>query len=291
LDAACYPNATCNAGLRCINNVCTEMLQEPTRCIVNGMKDGAEDGIDCGRSCAVACSNLDSGMADVALETTTPTLQRCGDLKPGSKTGVYRIDPPGQSSFETVCDTSMPGGPWALVYRTTGKVGSTPITFWKIPYADRFQSKGLPNDAIFYGPAAYKYGLVYRDLVVDEMGVSATLFEAQTSGLDALTMKFNAPMFVSGVMSVFNSQFAAGWSSLDYDNDSEPTYNCAVAFSGITQHYSTCWNYNLAVDDEGKDLAWGPHVIRSALVSLSLYGDPAVTYYPRVKEITRWTKW
>jgi hypothetical protein len=288
IDAACYPNATCNAGLTCRDARCI-ITPASAGCIANGMKDPAEEGIDCGGACSAACIK-DAGVVDapVVSEASRP-LRSCVDLPTGATTGVYRLEPAGRTPFETVCNTSMPGGPWALVYRSKGQEMSAPTEFWKILYPARFQTKGLPRDALFYEPNVYYLGKTYRDMVVDVNGTEALAFEATTDGIDPSTMRFMAPRFHAGNEATYASQFASGWSSLDHDDDTY-TLNCAKEFSGVTQHYSTCWNYNLGADETNTDTAWGPHVNRSILTAIGLTA-PAGPAYPRVREITRWAKW
>ena len=63
----------------------------------------------------------------------------------------------------------------------------------------------------------------------------------------------------------------------------------------MTQHYGSCWSYNLGSDAEpsGTDLAddqrVGPHVYKVVLAGLNLAGDGSD--FSRVSRISRFVKW
>ncbi|HWO21076.1 MAG TPA: hypothetical protein VNO30_20050 [Kofleriaceae bacterium] len=106
-------------------------------------------------------------------------------------------------------------------------------------------------------------------------------------------MAFIAPVRVSGSLGVFREQFAAGWSSPDFDGDPHVAYNCASYYSNVTQHYSNCWAYNLGSDADAPflDGGVGPHVSNSILVELGLSLPPGNGNYSRVNRITRYVRW
>jgi hypothetical protein len=224
-----------------------------------------------------------------AAADAQPILRACSELPAGAPTGVYRLQPAGRMPFETVCNTEMPGGPWALVYRSKGAERMQPLEFWKILYSARFQRKGLPLEDFFYEPNIYAVGTTYRDVIVDVAGKSAVAFEASAASMNPVTMHFVSPLLRGGDRRIFESQFAAGWSSLDHDDDPKPS-NCAFEYGGVTQHYSQCWAYNLGVDEVLTDLKWGPHMQRQILLELGLTA-PGMAAYPRIGEVTRWAKW
>lgn len=74
---------------------------------------------------------------------------------------------------------------------------------------------------------------------------TATSFDSNPAS--AGFMKFSGATMVSGDTNIFNAQFASGFSAPDFDNDTH-TANCAIDYSGVSQHYSVCWSYNLGSD-------------------------------------------
>jgi hypothetical protein len=194
----------------------------------------------------------------------------------------------GAAPIETLCDFKSPDGPWALVHNSVGKEGKT-LAFWQIAYADRLMHKGIPDvEENYYAGELFLVGKTYRDTIVDLAGKSVLALEATTSGLDPMTMHFANPVYVAGSDNVYKQNFAAGWSSADHDGDTFPQ-NCAVSFSGVTQHYGTCWAYNLGANEAGIDAGWGPHLNSTTAAELGLRTDGSA--YTRVARVSRWTKW
>ena len=211
----------------------------------------------------------------------------------GKPSGVYYLqDPVTAAAFETYCDQDRSGGGWALVYRSVLKMDGTTTTFWQIPYAMRMAQKGeaMPG-ANFYAPTLYREGREYVDVITDLQNASAVSVAATATGFNPTTMKFTGPVKMSGDQSAFDNQFAAGWAASDYDGDTAATENCAAFYSGVAQHYGSCWNYNLGADADLPylDGGVGPHVQSGSLAGLGLSTDG--TPYSRVNEIARWTRW
>ncbi len=104
-------------------------------------------------------------------------------------------------------------------------------------------------------------------------------------------MQFLTPSFVSGNVGLYNSHFAAGWSSFDFDGDTSGSQNCAVTYANVTQHYAGCWSYNLGADVESPiaDGSVGPHVLSTTLTNLGLANDGS--NFSRVRRITRFARW
>ncbi|MDM8557780.1 hypothetical protein [Candidatus Parabeggiatoa sp. HSG14] len=164
------------------------------------------------------------------------------------------------------------------------------LAFWQIPYQDRFKVKGIPELGFnYYNPTLYQTGpAIYVDVVEDLDGKVAMLMTASADGIDPKTMKMINPKFLGGQDGAYNAQFASGWSSDDYDGDTSSTDNCATHFGKITQHYSSCWNYNLGADADSPvdDKHWGPHLHSPDAQSLNLKTDGSG--YTRVRRITRY---
>lgn len=227
-------------------------------------------------------------------ETAVCVYRKCGDVPKGSPSGAYLIDLDGPGPnpiFEIYCDMDTDGGGWALVYNSIGSDAGTTLAFWSIPYAERFSAKGVPaRDENFYFGSLYLYGKEYRDEVEDLFGASVEVMRARADGIDRESMAFVEPMLVSGSSLVFDRQFQAGWSSIDFDGDAFDG-NCASVYGGVTQHYASCWVYNLGADDDmpREDSGWGPHISLQVAKAFGLGGDGTVV--SRVKRISRWTRW
>jgi len=163
------------------------------------------------------------------------------------------------------------------------------LTFWQIPYEDRFKVKGVPDLRFnYYNPTLYQRGTAtYIDVVEDLDGKVAVLMKATAEGIDPKTMKMINPKFLEGDKGVFQRQFASGWSSDDYDGDTADI-NCAARYAKVTQHYHGCWYYNLGSDAESpfQDKHWGPHLYDTPVQSLNLKTDGSS--FTRVLRITRY---
>jgi hypothetical protein len=183
------------------------------------------------------------------------------------------------------------GGGWALVYNSVGSDSGSTLPFWNIPYAGRFDAKGIPAmDENFYLGSLYMFGRDYRDEIEDLVGTVVEAMRASADGIDTSNMHFNGPRHVSGDAEIYFSQFGSGWSSPDFDSDSHPD-SCSRLFRNVTQHYASCWAYNLGADadEPSEDRGWGPHLATFLAERLRLVGDGSA--YTRVKRISRWTRW
>ncbi len=222
-----------------------------------------------------------------------------------TRSGTYWIKPSAASTARPVyCEQELHGGGWTLLLNSVGAEGGPTHDFWVISYADRFVRKGLPDiRQNVYEPELYIYGSDYLDTVVDHYGADKTpreMFTATAAGIDQATMHMVSPVCGGPQADVCASQFAAGWSSptvgavpaADYDTD--PT-NCAAAY-GTTQHYSSCWRYNLGADADADhvDDGWGPHINDTDGPELGLTGSGpfpvAGDVYFRVDRISRFVK-
>ncbi len=163
------------------------------------------------------------------------------------------------------------------------------LAFWQIPYKDRFKVKGVADLRLnYYNPTLYQNGpATYIDVVEGLEGKVAILMKASAEGIDPKTMKMINPKFLIGIKGVYDHQFAAGWSSDDYDGDTYGT-NCAPRYGKVTQHYGSCWRYNLGADADSpvQDSHWGPHFYSPTAQSLNLKTDGSS--YSRVRRITRY---
>jgi hypothetical protein len=166
------------------------------------------------------------------------------------------------------------------------------LKFWQIPYADRLKIKGIPDIRFnYYNPTLYLQGAAtYIDVVEDLDGNVALLMIATADGIDPKTMKMINPKFVEGHKRIYDIQFAAGWSSYDYDGDMWDKH-CAQRFGKITQHYNQCWIYSLGSDADSpyEDSYWGPHFGQFYLnLNLKRDGGADESKSIRVRRITRY---
>jgi hypothetical protein len=181
------------------------------------------------------------------------------------------------------------------VYNSVLRLDGTTTAFWNIAYADRFATIGAPSTSDnYYAGSMYRRGTSFLDVITDLDGKDAVAMRADSQGLNPQTMAFISPVRVSGNPGVFENQFAAGWSSRDFDGDQD-TGNCATQYSNVTQHYDSCWIYNLGSDYDVPRLdgGVGPHVHRDALIELGLQPQSPADggLHSRVKRITRYVRW
>lgn len=257
------------------------------------------------------------GTGGTMTTTSTPTdPTSCWDaLQQGmTDSGVVTIDPNGDGTkIEVYCDQVNDEGGWALLYNSLGVENGTTPAFWNIPYEARLATKieppGPPGlDKNYYAGSLYIHGKEYRDDIVDLGGSEVrNVMRATADGIETATMKFISPKVVTGInlnSAIYNDQFAKGWSAPgdpDFDGD-EAGYNCAVFWGNITQHYASCWKYNLGADGNVADKSddnWGPHVFNSVIDQInlaspngaSLAKQPNDNDASRVNRISRFVRW
>lgn len=238
-----------------------------------------------------------------------------------SQSGVVMIDPDTESlpepAIEVYCDQVNMGGGWALVYTSVGDPSGQTTAFWNIPYEQRLEvvnPNGAPSlDKNYYAGRLYKYGIEYRDDIVDTLGVEAIgVVHAKAPSIDQNNMHFMNPVKQQDNLSddVFYSQFAGGWACAGHDYDMDAS-DCFATW-GVTQHYGGCWYYSLGADlgltgnpPDHTDGGWGPHIsnatlftINAALAmqappkpSLTPVGDPNPGYSTRLQRISRFARW
>ncbi|MFN3198303.1 MAG: fibrinogen-like YCDxxxxGGGW domain-containing protein [Bradymonadia bacterium] len=241
--------------------------------------------------CASAATMLYVGMAQAQTPTSCSSIVNNG-LSNGD--GVYTIDPDGaggNAAFDVYCDMTTDGGGWAMLYNSVGDPGGQTTAFWQFPYAERLNVKGTPNlSSNFYAGSLYIYGTEYRETFTDIAGTTAEAYRATATGFNTTNMRFTNPTLLTGTDNGYACQFASGWSSTNYDGDTNGG-NCASSYSSVTQHYCSCWTYNLGSDADADrfDGGWGPHIFGSRLDPLGLVSDG--TRYSRLGAVTRWVRW
>jgi hypothetical protein len=250
----------------------------------------------------------DADLADAAvidansLGTELEPAAGCTALRDalGPVSGVYWVKhpDPARPAFQAYCEQELEGGGWALVYNSVFRMDGTTTAFWQILRDDRFKTKGALGIADnYYAGSNYLLGSSFLDTITDRVGTTAVAAVVDSEGLDPETMHFNAPVKVSGNDSIFTSHFASGWSSPDHDDD---TYNgtppnCANYYSDVTQHYGSCWAYNLGSDADLPylDGGVGPHVNNGVLTALglALQTSTGAGSYSQVNRISRYVRY
>jgi hypothetical protein len=236
------------------------------------------------------------------LGTEVNPAAGCGELLTalGPVSGVYwvRHPDPARPSIQVYCEQELEGGGWALVYNSVFRPGGGTTEFWQIPYADRFQTKGVLGVADnYYSGGNYFLGTSFLDTITDLVGTTAVAAVVDSKGLQPEKMTFIEPSLVAGNTSIFTSHFASGWSAPDYDGDpyTGTPPNCANYYSNVTQHYGTCWTYNLGSDADVPylDGGVGPHVHNDVLTALelSLQGATGAGIYSQVNRISRYVRY
>jgi hypothetical protein len=207
------------------------------------------------------------------------------------QSGRYFINPSGANAYPVWCDMDTNGGGWTMVYNSVMSVDT--LDFWYILYADRFGTRGSPDVATnFYNGDVYKFGRTYMDVIEDLRGKTVVGMVATTTGINTTNMSFASPAQVSGDTGIYGAQFAGGWAGPDADFDTYSAGNCSASYANVTQHYSSCWSYNLGADADSPvaDGNAGPHVYTGVMSALGLSGDGSGSY-SRVRRITRYAKW
>ncbi|GMV43093.1 MAG: hypothetical protein AMXMBFR64_48090 [Myxococcales bacterium] len=243
----------------------------------------------------VAPGQSGSGIPGTSADTAAESCVAVRDGG-GTASGPYWIDPTGGTKWDAFlgfCDQQTNGGGWLMLFNSVGDVGGQTLSFWQMPYAERFRMKGWaePLRNFYYGEL-YKYGTEYMDTAADLGGNEAVLFHASAMGINATTMAMQSPTLISGGTG-YSSQFASGWASLDADFDVH-SGNCSTSYSSVMQHYSACWTYNIGSDADGPhaDGGWGPHIYSGAAAGVFAGGGVLDgSSYTRVNRITRWVRW
>lgn len=209
--------------------------------------------------------------------------------------GLYWLRSPAAADppFQAFCEQALNGGGWVMLYNSVRTNGRT-TAFWQFKYVDRLKQLGSPAaDQNYYNGSLYLIGKDYMDVITDLQGKTVVAAVMSATGFNAATMQFTAPTLVVGNTSIFQSQFAGGWSAQDYDGDAAPTRSCSTLYSNVAQHYSNCWAYNLGsdADDPPLDGGVGPHANTNVLTPLNLAVQPNGGVYSQVRRIARYTRW
>lgn len=262
-----------------------------------------------GATTTYLCSATPVSDAGAAIGTIANPAGSCSAIKaatPTAPSGVYWVRNPAPAdpsltnlAVQVYCEQDALSGGWAMVYNSV--MGTNTLDFWNITYLQRLWRRGTPGiDTNFYDGSLYQTSSAqYLDLMTDLNNTTVIAMQASATGMDPLTMKFNGPVNMApgnpGQSNVFLQHFSRGWSSSDFDGDTAGN-NCASQFSGVTQHYGSCWVYNLGSDGDlvGSnylDGRVGPHAENTLLGQLALALQPGGGAYSRVKRITRFVRW
>jgi hypothetical protein len=262
----------------------------------NADATGPADAGD-GDDAAIDAMIVDGPPSDALLGSKDNPARSCVELRTAAMpSGVYWLAAPaGQSvaSFEVYCEQVLNGGGWALMENSVRRADGKTTAFWQFKFADRLKQMGAPAlDQNYYNGAIYLLGSEYMDFFVDLQDKAAVAAVMTATGFDPMKMTFTMPTFVTGNTQVFNGQFAAGWSSSDFDNDLA-TASCPALDNNVAQHYNNCWAYSLGsdADDPRLDGGVGPHVHNPVLTERGLSLQPGTGVYSQVKRISRFARW
>jgi hypothetical protein len=227
----------------------------------------------------------------VRVRMITRYVKATSDASPSFFTELSSTQIPSNADHGEVLYRSV-----ANTNRSAAADANNPLKFFSIPFAARLTDKGdCKNGSMCYRPSLYNSNLGKKLLVTDTIvgsdGVERVIFKAKIGGIDPNTMKVRGAEYIEGIRSVFDNQLAAGWASKDYDSDTWSN-NCAVYYSGITQHYGACWVYNLGSDADSDllDESWGPHIHRDHAPAGFLPERADASPYARARAITRYVK-
>ncbi|NUN16176.1 MAG: hypothetical protein HUU55_21325 [Myxococcales bacterium] len=232
------------------------------------------------------------GCTKATAQTSCQNLLNAGQ----TSSGLYWIDLTGGDPSDATriyCDMDNAGGGWAVLYNSVGTVNGSTTAFWQIPYLLRMTPKGTSGIGDnYYNPAYYLTGTQYAEIFEDLNRKTIVAFVASVTGFNPTTMRFINPNLISGNSGNYGCQFAAGWSAVDYDGDTEGGSNCSESYCNVTQHYCGCWNSNIGCDADNSggnvtDGGWGPHLGNAQ--DWGLYDDGSA--YDRLRRITRLVKW
>jgi|GEM_PF-2943201 len=243
-------------------------------------------------SLLVLCTALPA-LAETAPGAAPATaLENCQALQNAgvALSGTYWIRPSGGYPRTAYCDMETNGGGWTLVYNSVLGINTT--EFWNIAHWERFSRRGQPRiESLFYEGSLYPHGRSYMDVIEDLRGKSVVVLVAEASGIDPYSMRFISPRFISGHPGTYSNHFSAGWASPDFDGDLWSEQNCAIYHGNVTQHYHSCWYYNLGMggDVPAYDGGVGPHLHSGTAASVGLVSDGSD--YTRVRRISRFVKW
>lgn len=236
---------------------------------------------------------IDGTPGEDPLGSANNPAASCAELRDAdAASGVYWIRHPSLEdvALELYCEQELGGGGWALLYNSVMTEGET-TAFFQIVYADRFEEKGDPHPAEnYYHGALYLLGTQYLDVITDLADTTVVAARVDAQGVNEESMAFQLPTLIAGNGSIFGSHYSGGWSSSDRDGDPYES-NCAAVYCNVSQHYSSCWSYNLGCDVGGDDGGVGPHVNDGVLTAIGLAVQPDSGDYSRVKRITRFTRW
>jgi hypothetical protein len=150
---------------------------------------------------------------------------------------------------------------------------------------------GSSLSANVYNGALYRFAQEYRDQIVDSTNRAVDVMLATATGIDQYNMALVNPLRLSGDQAIYDAQFAAGWSTATFNADTHVGQNCATLYQNVTQHYNSCWTYNIGSDGDIPpfDGGWGPHLLTSRATAFGLSNDGSL--YTRVNRISRWVRW
>lgn len=241
------------------------------------------------------------GAAPGMLGTRENPARTCAELQvAGMPSAAYWVRHPSgvDPDFQVYCEQQFNGGGWAMLENSVRREDGTTTAFWQFGYDDRLKPLGTPSaDENYYDGSLYLIGRQYMDVFTDLLDTTRLAALMTATGINPTTMKFTDPRWVGGIFEVYSSQFAAGWSARDHDEDEDMNRNCASDFGEVAQHYGACWIYNLGADREDDangsrfDGGVGPHVENAFLVDLRLSLQPDGGFYSQVKRIARFTRW
>ncbi|XP_060081919.1 microfibril-associated glycoprotein 4-like [Ylistrum balloti] len=171
-------------------------------------------------------------------------IQTCDDLDPVSISGVYRIAPVPEKSFDVYCDMESEGGPWTVIQNRE----NDEVDFfrdwnqYKYGFGNLHGNFWLGNDNIYSLTETPCILRVHLETLNGTFGY-AEYSEFQISN-ETEGYKISINGFSGNISDALKVNDGQKFSTVERDHDNNPTKNCAEARKGPWWH-KNCTRANL----------------------------------------------